>query len=118
MTSSEAGPDPSRHVLVWQDVERQPDGTRTSRPIKLDEAAARYASAIEVGRQAEMLLDPEDESDTVAFSTSRGHIIAVMLDELARRLEPGRAVGQIQSDGSYSRLAHDLAWHLRYGTGY
>lgn len=117
MTSSENGQDPSRHILVWQKVRRQPDGSHTRTPVELDEAAAVFARTVEKGRPDELTLDSEDESDVVAFSAARGDVISALLKELALRLEPGRAVGPIQSDGSLSRIAHEVAWHLRHGTG-
>jgi hypothetical protein len=118
VTEPEADRDPAQHLMLWTDIKRQPDGSQRRTPLPLDAVAAQFAAMITAGRTAELRLDPEDPDDAVAFSTNRGKVIATLLAELSLRLTPGQGVGPIQSDGSISKLAADIARHLRGGTGY
>ncbi len=118
MTEPAAEPDPTRDLLVWRDYQRDRDGTERARPIPLAAAAAEWQRLVDSGRAAELRLDPEDPSDFAAFSTQRAKVVAVLLEELAIRLEPGREVGPIAADDSLSRLAASVAAHLRTGSGW
>ncbi|GGN85580.1 hypothetical protein GCM10010112_66150 [Actinoplanes lobatus] len=119
MTDPFVHSDPARHLLVQAHYRRLPDGTQQRTPIALDEAAASFTELIELGRPAEVRLDPDEGRDEVAaFSRQRAKVIATLLDELSRRLAPGFGAGAIESDGSLSELAARTAWHLRSGTGY
>ncbi|BCJ45190.1 hypothetical protein GCM10010168_69910 [Actinoplanes ianthinogenes] len=95
--------DPTRHWLVYAAAERNPDRFR---PIPLDEAAERLGPAAAGGEA-----DTRARSDRrfVVISRERATAIANLLDELALRLAPGTEVRTIQSDGSISRLAKELA---------
>jgi hypothetical protein len=95
--------DPARHWLLYAAAERNPDRFR---PIPLDEAADRLGPAA-AGGEADRRA-PGDRT-IVVISRQRATAIADLLDELALRLAPGVEVPAVQSDGSLSRLAQELA---------
>jgi hypothetical protein len=101
--------DPIRHLLIYPAYDRQPDGTETVRPIPLDEAAAEWRAAVESSRAKEPPVNNQPPNGVVVISPGRASVIAALVAELAKRLEPGLAVGPVQSDGSISRLAKELA---------
>jgi hypothetical protein len=116
MTEIDASQDPAEHLLAFIDHRRRPDGTTERAPITLDAAAADFAAMIEAGRRAESLLERDyPADDTVGLSSARGKVIATLLEELALRTEPGRAVGPLRSDGALSDLALSISRYLRTG---
>lgn len=116
MTEIDGALDPARHLLVFTDYVDTPDGGVRSTPISLDAAGANFADMIMEGRKAEAGLDVDYPStDDVGLSRNRARVIAALLEELAIRLEPGRAVGPIQSDGALSDVARGISSYLRAG---
>lgn len=101
--------DPARHLLIYPAYDRRPDGTETVRPIPLDEAAAEWRAMVESSRAKEPSPKQQPWSGVVVLSPGRASAIVALVKELARRLEPGLAVGPIESDGSIGRLAKELA---------
>jgi hypothetical protein len=101
--------DPRRHLLIYPAYDRQPDGTVTVRPIPLDEAAAEWRASVESSRAKEPSVKNQPPNGVVVISPGRAWVIAGLVEELSKRLEPGLAVGPIESDGSISRLAKELA---------
>ncbi len=116
MTEIDASQDPAGDLLAFLDYHRRPDGTTERTPITLDAAAADFAAMIDAGLSAESLLERDyPADDNVGLSSNRGKVIATLLEELALRTEPGRAVGPIQSDGAMSDLALAISRYLRAG---
>ncbi len=116
MTEIDPAQDPTRDLIVFMDYSRVPDGSTVRTPISLDQAAADFGAMISGGRRHERLLERDyPSSDDVAFSGSRGKVIATLLEELAVRLEPGRDIGPIQSSEAMSELAGNIAGYLRIG---
>jgi len=116
MTEIDGALNPARHLLVFMDYVDTPDGGVRSTPISLDKAGAHFAGMIREGRKAEAGLDVDYPStDDVGLSTGRARVIASLLEELSIRLEPGRAVGPIESDGELSKVALDISSYLRAG---
>jgi hypothetical protein len=109
LTPPRPHPDPTRHVLIYPAYDRQPDGTVTVRPIALDEAATEWRAVVEAAATAEPSAKQQPPNGVVVISPGRASVIAALVRELSKRLQPGLAVGPIQSDGSISRLAKDLA---------
>lgn len=116
MTEIDASQDPAGDLLTFMDYRRRPDGTTERAPITLDAAAADFTAMIDAGRRAESQLERDyPADDTVGLSSARGKVIATLLEELALRTEPGRAVGPIRSDGALSDLALAISRYLRTG---
>ena len=84
------------------------------RPIPLDEAAAEWRALVESGRAKEPSVKNQPPNGVVVISPGRAWVIAGLVEELSKRFEPGLAVGPIESDGSISRLAKELADDLRH----
>lgn len=100
--------DPTRHLLIYPDYRQRPDGRNEAVPIPLDVAAAEMRAAVEAGRAAESSVGRISDG-VVVIAPGRAWVIAALVEELSKRLEPARTVGPIQSDGSLSRLAKELA---------
>jgi hypothetical protein len=108
--------DPARDLLAFLDLSRAPDGSTVRAPISLDQAATMFGAMIQGGRPAESRLERDyPGTDDRAMSGGRGKVIATLLEEIAIRLEPGRAVGPIQSSEAISELAESIASYLRIG---
>jgi hypothetical protein len=101
--------DPRRHLLIRPAYDKQPDGTVAVRAFPLDEAAAEWRSSVQAASTGEPSPKQQPANGVVVISTTRVWVIAELIGELAKRLEPGLAVGPIESDGSISRLAKELA---------
>jgi hypothetical protein len=106
--------DPTRHLLIHPAYDQHPDGSLAARPIPLDEAAAEWRALVESGRAKEPSVKNQPPSGVVIISPGRASVIVELVAELSKRLEPGLAVGPIQSDGSISRLAKELAEDLHH----
>jgi hypothetical protein len=102
--------DPARHWLVYSQYEETPDGVGRFRPITLDEAASRGQEVLETG--SDDTGKPLNRSGIVVLPAGRATTIAGLLEELSLRLRPGLEVGPIQSDGSISDLARELAEYM------
>jgi len=100
--------DATRHWLTYPGSERAADGTARYRAMTLDEAVAFFrpladaAASSDNGRV-------RVSRDIVSISRERATLLGDLLEELALRLKPGLEVGPIQSDGSFSRFARELA---------
>jgi hypothetical protein len=107
--------DPARHLLaerwnksLWYRAE-PPAGSDP--PVPIDAHVAEWRAAIEAGRELEP--HPSERRHTIVLSHQRVEVICNLLRELSKRTRPGVAVGPVQSDGSISQLAIDLAEDLR-----
>ncbi len=103
-------PDPARHWLVYPQFESNPDGGGSFRPITLDEAAAKIREGLEAGDADTGRAS--NAADIVVLPPGRATVIAGLLEDLALRLRPGLEVGPIDSDGSFSALARELADYM------
>jgi hypothetical protein len=101
--------DPRRHLLIHPAYDERPDGTIAVRAIPLDEAAAEWRSAVDAACADEPSAKQQPPNGVVVMSSTRAAVIAALVEELSKRLEPGLAVGPIESNGSISRSAKDLA---------
>jgi hypothetical protein len=85
------------------------------RPISLAEAEQQWRALEDSDerRRVELGLEhPEEGEQTVAITRARAVALAEMLDELASRLAPGRAVGAIQADAGLARQVDSYAHML------
>jgi hypothetical protein len=103
--------DPSRFLLaegwnaqLWHEPE--PDSVGSVPPVLLDANVAHWRA--EIARHIHLEAVPQG-LDVVVISAARAGVIASLLRELATRLRPGLAVEPVQSDGSISSLAAELA---------
>jgi hypothetical protein len=109
-------PDPTRHLLSRERFERQPDGSQLREPISLAEADQQWRrlEASDRRRRVELGLEyPEEGEQIVAITNALAMALAEMLEELALRLAPGRAVGPIQADAGLAREVAAFARSLR-----
>jgi rRNA maturation endonuclease Nob1 len=116
MTDQHETPDPTRHLLSRERFERQPDGSQLRRPISLAEAERdwRDLAAADQRRRIELGLEyPEEGEQIVAITDALAMGLAAMLEELALRLAPGRAVGPIQAGDGVAGVTDEYARDLR-----
>jgi hypothetical protein len=100
--------DPARHLLVYPKRARRADGRDVEEPYLIDELVPQWRRALDAGRPDEAALG-RPAPGVVSMSANRALVLADLVEELGLRLRPGHAVGPIQSDGSLSRLATELA---------
>lgn len=116
MSELDPSQDPARDLLTLMDYGKQADRPSVRTPISLEQAAADFGAMVEAGRTAEGRLERDyPGDDTVGLSGNRGKVIISLLEELAIRLEPGRAVGPIQGNAALSDLALEISRYLRAG---
>jgi hypothetical protein len=92
--------------------EARPDGRSTKSPFTLTERAEGLHESLTQARRDEATIENDWRDGVVAFSRTRGIVIATLLRELSARVTPGTVVGRMRSDDAMADLAAELATDL------